>query len=133
MEEAVEEGWQQEWTQSLDRIAVAELWCDGLDLYKMRLHDAIACSCILSTSDHEDTAGIGCESTWAWLYGTTMIFLQRICADSYESAICGFSFGGIVLLLRVIQSFSYCEIWYVRNKLLKLAGMDTFEIWKMWV
>ena len=66
------------------------------------LYDAIACGSNLSTGYHEDFTGFGCESTWTWVYGTTMIFLWGICADSYESAICGFSFGGIVLLLRVI-------------------------------
>ena len=66
------------------------------------LYDAIKGSSDLSTSYHEDFTWFGCESTWIGFYGTTMIFLWGICADSYESAICGFSFGGIVLLLRVI-------------------------------
>ena len=68
----------------------------------MHLYDEIKGSCDLSTSDYEDTAWIRCESTWTWFYGTTMIFFGGICADSYESAICGFWVGGIVLLLRVI-------------------------------
>ena len=29
----------------------------------------------LSTSDQEYFTWFGCESTWSWLYGTTMIFL----------------------------------------------------------
>ena len=43
-----------------------------------------------------------------------------ICADSYESAMCD---------LRFFLSWDLvCE-----NKLLELAGMDTFEVWKNWV
>ena len=34
--------------------------------------------------------------------GTAMIFLWETCADSCESAICGFLVGGITLILRVI-------------------------------
>ena len=56
-------------------IIVAQLWCDGVDLYKMWLYDAIAGSCDLSTSYHEDFTWFGCESIWSWLYGTTMLFL----------------------------------------------------------
>ena len=55
------------------------------------------------------------------------------CADSYESAICGFLVGGITLILRVIKSFSYCDILCGRKILLTLAGMDTFRLWKKWV
>ena len=47
-------------------------------------------SCDLSTSYHEDFTWFGCESTWSWFYGTAIIFLWGICADSYESAICVF-------------------------------------------
>ena len=56
-------------------ITYAQLRCDGVDLYKMWLYDAIAGSCDLSTSDQEDTTRFGCESTWARLYGTAVIFL----------------------------------------------------------
>ena len=56
-------------------IVVAKLRCDGMDLWSLRLYDAIEGSCDLSTSDHEDFAGIGCESEGTWFYGTTMIFL----------------------------------------------------------
>ena len=83
-------------------IIVAQLRCDGICVPTLRLFDAIKGSCDLSTSHHEDFTWIGCESTWTWLYGTTMIFLWGICADSYESAICGFLVGEITLNLGVI-------------------------------
>ena len=83
-------------------ITLAQLWCDGMDLYKMWLYDAIKGSCDLSTSHDEDFAGIGCASKGTWFYGTTMIFLWGNCADLYESAICGFCVGGIILNLGVI-------------------------------
>ena len=83
-------------------ITLAQLRCDGMDLYKMWLYDAITSSSDLSTGYHEDTAGIGCASKGTWFYGTAMIFLWGDCADSYESAICGFLVGGITLILRVI-------------------------------
>ena len=63
----------------------------------MWLYDEIKGSCDLSTSDYEDTAWFGCESTWSWFYGATMIFLWETCADSYESAIRGFWDGEITL------------------------------------
>jgi len=44
----------------------------------MWLYDAIEGSCDLSTSHDEDIAGFGCESTWTWFYGTTLIFLCGI-------------------------------------------------------
>ena len=53
-----------------------------------------------------------------------------ICADSYESAICGFWNGGIVLNLVVISGFSFRDILCGRKILLKIACLDTFEIWK---
>ena len=81
---------------------VAKLWCDGMDLCSLRLYDANVGGSDLSSSHHEDTAWFGCESTWVGFYGTTMIFLWVSCADSYESAICGFLVGGITLILRVI-------------------------------
>ena len=59
-------------------IIVSQLWCDGVDLYKIWLYDATKVGSDLSTSDHEDTAWFGCESTWSWFYGTTMIFLWGI-------------------------------------------------------
>ena len=80
-------------------IIVAQLWCDGVDLYKMWLYDETTGGSDLSTSDHEDFTWIGCESTWTWFYGTTMIFLWGIRVDSYESAICGFWVGGIAFNL----------------------------------
>ena len=83
-------------------ITLAQLWCDGVCVPTLRLFDAIEGGSDLSTSYHEDTAGIGCESTWTWFYGTAMIFFGGETADSYESAICGFWLGGIILNLRVI-------------------------------
>ena len=68
----------------------------------LRLFDAIEGGSDLSTSDHEDCTWFGCESTWTWFYGTAMIFIMGDCADSYESAICGFFVGGNTLILRVI-------------------------------
>ena len=59
-------------------ITLAQLWCDGICVPTLRLFDAIEGGSDLSTSDHEDTAGIGCESTWTWFYGTAMIFLWGI-------------------------------------------------------
>ena len=52
------------------------------------------------------------------------------CADSYESAICGFWDGKITLNLSVILHFSQIEILFFRKILLTLAGMDIFEIRK---
>ena len=83
-------------------ITLAQIWCDGMDLYKMWLYDAIEGNCDLSTSHDEDFEGIGCESTWIGLYGTTMIFLLEKWADPSWSAICGFSFGGITLIFAVL-------------------------------
>ena len=83
-------------------IIVAQLRCDGICVPTLWLYDATKGSCDLSSSDHEDIARIGCESTWTWFYETSMIFLWRICADSYESAICGFSLDGIALIEIVI-------------------------------
>ena len=83
-------------------IIVEKFWCDGVDLYKMWLYDAITSSCDLSTSHDEDFAGIGCESKGTWVYGTTMIFLLEIWADPSWSAICGFWIGEITLNLGVI-------------------------------
>ena len=82
-------------------ITLAQLWCDGICVPTLRLFDAIEGGSDLSTSDHEDFTWFGCESTWTWFYGTTLIFYGD-CADSYESAICGFLVGGITLILRVI-------------------------------
>ena len=48
-------------------ITLAQLRCDGVDLYKMWLYDEIKGSCDLSTSYHEDFTWIGCKSTWTWL------------------------------------------------------------------
>ena len=48
------------------------------------------------------------------------------CADSYESAICGFLVGGITLILRVIESFSCREIFFLKKNLPKMIGMDSF-------
>ena len=59
-------------------ITLAQLWCDGVDLYKMWLYDETTGGSDLSTSDHEDFTGFGCESTWTWFYGTAMIFLWGI-------------------------------------------------------
>ena len=56
-------------------LTLAQLQCDGVDLCKMWLYDAIKGSCNLSTSNDEDTKSFGSESTWSWFYGTTMIFL----------------------------------------------------------
>ena len=75
VEEAVEERGEEESTQSLGRITVAKLWCHGMGMYALWKDDAITGSCDLSTSDHEDFTWFGCESTWTWFYGTTMIFL----------------------------------------------------------
>ena len=75
MEESKQEGWEEESTCCMGTITLAQLRCDGVDLYKMWLYDAIASSCDVSTSDHEDFTWFGCESTWARLYGTAMIFL----------------------------------------------------------
>ena len=50
-------------------------------------------------SDTSDSAGSETTDTH---YGTAMIFLGGIRADSYELAICGFLVGGITLLLRVV-------------------------------
>ena len=83
-------------------ITLAQLWCDGICVSTLRLFDAIEGDSDLSTSDHEDFTWFGCESTWTWFYGTAMIFLWETCADSCESAICGFLVGGITLILRVI-------------------------------
>ena len=66
-------------------------------VYPLWWNDAIANSCDLSTSHDQDTERIGCEAKGTWLYGTTMIFLLGNCADSYESAICGFLVGKITL------------------------------------
>ena len=44
----------------------------------MWLYDEIKGSSDLSTSYHEDSTWIGCESTWIGFYGTTMIFLWGI-------------------------------------------------------
>ena len=57
----------------------------------------------------------------------------RICADSYESAICGFWNGGIVLNLGEISHFSSTNFKDARKILPRMIGMDTFEIWKKWV
>ena len=89
-------------------ITLAQLWCDGICVPTLRLFDAIKGSCDLSTSDYEDFTWFGCESTWTWFYGTTMIFLLGNCADSYELAICGFLDGGIALNLGLISRFSDC-------------------------
>ena len=102
VEEAVEERGEEESTQSLGRITVANLWCDGICVPTLRLFDAIEGGSDLSTSHNQDTAGIGCESTWTWFYGTTMIFLYGEYADSYESAICGFWVREITLNLCAI-------------------------------
>jgi len=84
--------------------SIGRRYCPNIGIQSLRvnIYDAITSSSDLSTSDHEDTAGIGCESEGTWFYGTTMIVLWGICADSYESAICGFWVGGIVLNLGVI-------------------------------
>ena len=55
-------------------ITLAQLWCDGICVSTLRLFDAIEGGSDLSTSDHEDFTWFGCESTWTWFYGTTMIF-----------------------------------------------------------
>ena len=74
----------------------------GICVSTLRLFDAIEGGSDLSTSDHEDFTWFGCESTWTWFYGTTLICLWETCADSYESAICGFLVGGITLRFAVI-------------------------------
>ena len=68
-------------------MGLSSLWKD----------DAFAGSCDLSTSNHEDSAGVGCETDGDWFYGTTLIFLLGNCADSYDSAIRGFCNREIVL------------------------------------
>ena len=81
---------------------MAKFWCSGMVVSALWWNDAIASGCDLSTSHDQDTERIGCEAEGNWFYGTTMIFLLGNCADSYESAICGFWDGEIVLNLRVI-------------------------------
>ena len=56
----------------------------------------------LSTSNDQDFVGIEIESFGTWFYRTTLIFLLGICADSYESAICGFWDSEMALNLGVI-------------------------------
>ena len=80
---------------------MAEFRCDGICLPALWKDDEITGGSDLSTSYHEDTAGIGCESFGTWFYGTTMIFLLGIYADSYGSAIRGFWDGEIALNLGV--------------------------------
>ena len=99
----------------------------------MHLYDEIKGSCDLSTSDYEDTAWIRCESTWTWFYGNAMIFLWGICADSYESAILRFWERKIALNLGVMDRFSPCGIFFLKNILSKMIGLYTFEIWQKWV
>ena len=86
----------------LGAATVAKLWCPGMVVCPLWWNDAIASSCYLSASHDQDSERIGCESEGTWFYGTTMIFGWRNCADSYESAICGFLDGGIALNLGVI-------------------------------
>ena len=64
--------------------------------------DAITGSCDLSTSDYEDFVGIESRFDGYRVYGTTLIFLWEIAADSYESAIRGFWDGKITLNFAVI-------------------------------
>ena len=56
-------------------IIVEKLWSDGMGLYAMWLYDEIAGCSDLSTSYDQDFIGIERESTWAWFYGATMIFI----------------------------------------------------------
>ena len=77
-------------------------------MYPLWWNDAIAGSCDLSTSHDQDTTWFGCEAEGNWFYGTTMIFLLGNCADSYDSAICGFLDGKITLNSGVISRFSEC-------------------------
>ena len=88
---------------------------------------------LLSTSHDQDTERIGCESEGTWFYGTTVIFLLGNCADSYDSAICGFWNGRIVLNFDVISRFSECELLRKRKILFKIGWTDTFEIGEKWV
>ena len=53
----------------------------------------------ISTSDHEDSTWIGCESTWSWLYDDDLFVGD--CADSCEPAIRGFWDDGFTLIWSV--------------------------------
>ena len=102
MEEAVEERGEEEPTQNLGRITVAKLWCHEMGMYALWKDDAITGGSDLSTSHDEDTARVESGSFGTWFYGTTLIFLWEIIADSYESAIRGFWDGKITLNFAVI-------------------------------
>ena len=66
MEEIVEERGEEESTQSLGGITLAELWCHGVGVPALWTYDEITGSGDLSTSDYEDTARIeiGAFGTW---------------------------------------------------------------------
>ena len=76
---------------------MAKFWCTRMGLSSLWWGDAFAGSCDLSTSNHEDSAGVGCETDGDWFYGSTLSFLWETCADSYGSAIRGFCNREIVL------------------------------------
>ena len=68
----------------------------------MWLYDAITGGSYLSTSHDEDTARVESRFDGYRVYGTTLIILWEIRADSYESAIRGFWDGKITLNFAVI-------------------------------
>ena len=75
MAEIVEKRWDQDPTCCMGTISVAKCWRDGMDLWSLRLYDAIAGGSDLSTSHDQDFAWFGCASKETWLYGNILSFL----------------------------------------------------------
>ena len=89
---------------------MAKLWCPGMVVYPLWWNDAIAGSCRLSTSHDQDSTWFGCEAEGEWDVRDHLDLWVGICADSCESATCGFLVGVIAQNLGVISLFSRRDI-----------------------